>query len=117
MLKLVALVALLALPTKLMQRMQMLSVGAILPLLALAAHVAAFEYSLHVDEVYPVPVLSYVDGSSAFEQVFNPSYVPPSASTRGTEGLLIRTQNCSAKVGGPCVQCGGSPSTARFALK
>eukprot|EP00048_Salpingoeca_helianthica_P017562 m.237841 g.237841 ORF g.237841 m.237841 type:complete len:359 (-) comp21437_c0_seq1:27-1103(-) len=81
-------------------------------LLILSTDVAALKYDLIVDQFSPLPVLSYVDGSAAFEQVFNPSYFPPSPGTGGVEGLLIRTQNCSAKVGGPCVQCGGSPSTA-----
>ena len=54
------------------------------------------------------PVLSFVDGTSRFQQSFNPAWVAPSASTRWTSGLLVRSQNCSAVAGGRCVACAGS---------
>ena len=58
------------------------------------------------------PLLSYVDGSSAFQQAFNPSWVEPSAGTSGRAGLLVRSQNCSASVGGSCVGCAGTGAKA-----
>ena len=54
------------------------------------------------------PVVSYVSGSSAFAQVFNPSWVVASQGTKGKAGLLIRTQNCSSKVG-YCTKCNFAP--------
>ena len=56
--------------------------------------------------------LSYVGGTSAFQQVFNPAWVQASAGTNGKAGLLIRTQNCSATVGGSCVACSGAGQKA-----
>lgn len=64
-----------------------------------------------------VPVLSYrgVDGSpstgnSAFQQVFNPSWIVASAKVPHG-GLLSRTQNCTAKPG-QCVRCAGKGQNA-----
>lgn len=53
-------------------------------------------YSARLVSFAERPVLSFVDGSSSFAQVFNPSYVVPSNGTAGRAGLLARTQNCSA---------------------
>jgi hypothetical protein len=36
----------------------------------------------------------YIRGTSTFAQVFNPSWIVPSAGTGQRQGLLIRTQNC-----------------------
>ena len=63
------------------------------------------------------PVLSFVDGSSTYVQVFNPSWVEASAGTGGKSGLIIRTQNCSSKIGptgqeSPCVHCSGTGAKA-----
>lgn len=52
----------------------------------------------------PKPVLSYVDGSSDFQQVFNPAWVAASSGTGGRQGLMVRTQNCS---GCTCCVCSG----------
>lgn len=60
----------------------------------------------------PKPVLARVDGSSTFGQVFNPSWIEPSAATGQRSGLLIRSQNCSAAVGGTCVRCFGAGQKA-----
>lgn len=73
----------------------------------------AYTYNVEVLEISPTPVVSYVDGTSQYEQVFNPSWIEASPGTQGVEGLVMRTQNCSATVGGPCVGCGGSGSKAR----
>jgi len=40
------------------------------------------------------PVLSHVDGTSSFGQVFNPSWVQASPGTGGKSGLLVRSQVC-----------------------
>ena len=54
------------------------------------------------------PVVSFADGSAAFQQVFNPAWVQASAGTGGKAGLLIRTQNCTAKAG-QCTHCNFGP--------
>lgn len=68
-------------------------------------------YTFSVDKE-DSPVLSYVDGSSSYQQVFNPTWIQASAGTQNQQGLLVRTQNCSAEVGGTCVFCGGSAANA-----
>lgn len=45
-------------------------------------------------------------------QAFNPAWVEPSAGTGWVSGLLVRSQNCSAVVGGACVHCEGVGSMA-----
>ena len=49
------------------------------------------------------PVLSYLDGSSQFQQVFNPAWLEPSSGTQGKAGLFVRSQNCTTS--GKCVRC------------
>ena len=71
---------------------------------------AAYRVSLVGFDVSPV--LSFVDGTSAFQQAFNPSWIEPSAGTSGRAGLLVRSQNCSATVGGSCVHCAGKGAKA-----
>jgi hypothetical protein len=63
------------------------------------------------------PVLAYRDingkrdnMSSAFQQVFNPSWIVASEGVHHA-GLLVRTQNCSAAPG-QCVRCSGSGQRA-----
>jgi hypothetical protein len=63
-------------------------------------------YKSTLIKLEPKPVISFVDGSSTYPQVFNPSWIEASAGSKA--GLIIRTQNCSAKVGGACVHCGGT---------
>jgi len=58
------------------------------------------------------PVVSFLDGTSAYWNVFNPSWIQPSNGTHGKSGLLIRTQNCSAFAGGPCTGCAGTGAKA-----
>ena len=67
-------------------------------------------YKAEVVKFDPKPVISSVDGTSAFQQVFNPSWIVASPGTGGKQGLIIRTQNCSASVSTPphCVACGGT---------
>jgi len=60
----------------------------------------------------PSPVLSFVDGSSTYGQVFNPSWVEASAATGGKAGLLVRTQNCTAQAPGKCLACSGVAAAA-----
>lgn len=69
--------------------------------------VASVQYSVEVLELSPVPVLSYLDGNSAFQQIFNPSFIVASSATRGVSGIVARSQNCSADIGGKCVFCSG----------
>ena len=66
-------------------------------------------YSASVVHFDGKPVVSFVDGSADFAQVFNPSWVVGSPGTNGKAGLLIRTQNCSSQVGGSCTHCNFAP--------
>lgn len=65
----------------------------------LCAQASAIElrqaYSASVVEFDSKPILSFVDGTSTFAQVFNPSWVEATALTNHTAGLLVRTQNCT----------------------
>eukprot|EP01051_Picozoa_sp_SAG22_P002379 SAG22_NODE_104_length_20159_cov_5.877517_18_plen_262_part_00 len=65
---------------------------------AAAAASSSPAYTAELVHFDPKPVVSFVDGSAAFQQVFNPAWVQASAGTGGRAGLLIRTQNCTAKV-------------------
>ncbi|RYH05989.1 hypothetical protein EON65_43415, partial [archaeon] len=58
------------------------------------------------------PILSYIDGTSTYQQIFNPTWVESSKGTQGKRGILARTQNCDAVVGGTCVFCGGAADKA-----
>lgn len=74
-------------------------------------------YAASLERFDPRPVLSFVDGSSTFAQVFNPSWVQPSTGTQGRQGLLVRTQNCtgpgcSLPTSGKCCQCSGTGAAA-----
>jgi predicted GH43/DUF377 family glycosyl hydrolase len=77
-------------------------------------------YSKLVHGLYNVSVvdrpsdttLSFVDGTSTFQQVFNPSFVEASSGTGNRSGLIARTQDCDAVVGGECIFCGGGSDKA-----
>ena len=43
----------------------------------------------------PVPILSITQNKTAWGQVFNPTWVQPTAATGYRQGLLVRSQNCS----------------------
>ena len=75
-------------------------------------------YRSTVVKFEPKPSISYVDGGSDYQQVFNPSWIQGSSGTHGKAGLIIRTQNCSSVVGGGCAACsgtGGRASSMTFA--
>ena len=74
----------------------------------------ALTYDLRVTNMDPLPILSYVDGTSAFQQTYNPSYIVPSPGTKGVGGIVARSQNCTAAVGGSCVECSGPDQAARY---
>jgi len=61
-------------------------------------------YSVTVVSLPPDPVISFLAGQTAWPQSFNPSWVEPSAGTRGVRGLLVRSQNCSFTPG-KCLAC------------
>jgi hypothetical protein len=65
-------------------------------------------YDVEVTSLEPKPVLSFLAGSSAYQQTFNPGWVVASAGTGGKAGLLIRSQNCTSQAGG-CVHCNFAP--------
>ena len=69
------------------------------------------EYSADLVSFDGQPVLSFLNGTSEFQQVFNPSWVVGSAGTGGKAGLIVRTQNCSS-VGDECARCGGTGDAA-----
>lgn len=61
------------------------------------------------------PVLSYVDGTSTYQQVFNPTWVAASRSTNGRSGIIVRTQDCNSSpqvAGAKCTFCGGDQANA-----
>lgn len=62
----------------------------------------------------PHPVLSFIDNTTSYEQIMNPTWIEASAGTNGKKGLLARTQNCLSPVGPneECVYCGGSADKA-----
>lgn len=55
------------------------------------------------------PVLSFLDGNTAWPQSFNPSWVEASAGTAGKQGLLVRAQNCTGFTPGVCLSCNVNP--------
>jgi predicted GH43/DUF377 family glycosyl hydrolase len=79
---------------------------------SLVAAYASGEYAVKVTERSVTPSVAYVDGTSKYTFVFNPTWVEATANTGGKSGLLIRTQDCPADVGGECVFCGGSEAKA-----
>jgi predicted GH43/DUF377 family glycosyl hydrolase len=69
-------------------------------------------YTVTVAQRDTQPLLSYlVQNNSVYKQVFNPTWMPPSAGTAQRKGLIIRTQDCDYKPEG-CVFCGGSAQKA-----
>jgi len=88
----------------------------ILWLVAVLLHAGqARNYTVEVVAVDPHPVLSYLNGTSTYFQVFNPSWIA-ATKTQPNTGLIVRAQNCSAKPG-KCISCSGmsSPSVLVFA--
>jgi predicted GH43/DUF377 family glycosyl hydrolase len=72
----------------------------------------ATAYQVTVSSRDSLPSISYVDKTTSYQQVFNPTWVEPTKSTNGKKGLLVRTQNCDSPVGGTCTFCGGSQEKA-----
>jgi len=60
------------------------------------------------------PILSFVDGTSSFIEIFNPSYIEKGANNEKS-GLLSRSQNCTIYPG-TCEFCSGSGSIAASVL-
>ena len=59
--------------------------------LALASGVlAAQAYDVKVLERASQPSIAYINGTTAFQQVYNPSWVQASSGTGGKQGLIIR---------------------------
>ena len=69
------------------------------------------EYNVQVTERAATTSVSYVDNTSQYQFVFNPTWVEATPQ-QSKNGLLIRTQDCEAEVGGECVFCGGSEAKA-----
>jgi len=72
-------------------------------------------YAVAVVSLPPAPVISFLAGQTPWPQSFNPSFVEPSAGTRGVRGLLVRSQNCSLGAPGTCLHCNPrSPTDVPF---
>ena len=69
-------------------------------------------YSVNVVSRSAAPVLSFIDGSSTYQQIFNPTWVEASTGTGGKSGIIARTQNCVSNVGDACTWCGGAQDKA-----
>jgi hypothetical protein len=48
----------------------------------------SLNYDVYVVSTDPVPVVSYMNGTSDYQEVFNAAFVTPSAGTSGKSGLL-----------------------------
>jgi predicted GH43/DUF377 family glycosyl hydrolase len=82
---------------------------------AVAGSSVSYRVSVAVFDGEPVLAYRDINGkrdnmSSAFQQVFNPSWIVASEGVHHA-GLLVRTQNCSAAPG-QCVRCSGSGQRA-----
>jgi predicted GH43/DUF377 family glycosyl hydrolase len=88
------------------------AVGLVSAMASPCAPSPASRYTVTAGNVSPSPVLAWASGSSTFQQAFNPAWVVGSSGTGGAAGLLVRSQNCTATVGGPCVFCSGNGSMA-----
>ncbi|CAM9147387.1 unnamed protein product, partial [Ectocarpus fasciculatus] len=73
------------------------------------AHAA---YDVKVTKRDSEPVLAFINGTTSYQFVFNPSWVQATGGSGGKHGLLVRTQDCDCDVGGMCVFCGGSAEKA-----
>lgn len=69
-------------------------------------------YDVQVVKRDSEPVLAFINDTTSYQFVFNPSWVEATAATGGKRGLLVRTQDCDCNVGGACVFCGGSEEKA-----
>lgn len=78
-----------------------------------AGLISAQTYSVSVVSRSTTPVLSYIDKTSTYQQIFNPTWVEASEATGGKKGIIARTQNCDSKVGADsCTWCGGAQDKA-----
>jgi predicted GH43/DUF377 family glycosyl hydrolase len=80
--------------------------------ISLTSSLVLGQYEVRMISHHEAPELSLIDGTSTYSLVFNPTFVEASPGTNNRRGLLIRTQNCPAEVGGTCVFCGGSEEKA-----
>jgi hypothetical protein len=74
-------------------------------------------YQVSVVSKPALPVISFLQGQSAWPQSFNPAWVEASPATGGVSGLLVRSQNCTGWVPGQCQNCnvdGQHPLTPWF---
>ena len=69
-------------------------------------------YSVSVLSRSESPILSYIDHTSTYQQIFNPTWVEASSGTGGKKGIIARTQNCVSNVNDPCTWCGGAVDKA-----
>lgn len=75
--------------------------------------VEAFNYQVTVSQRDTSPILAYIDKTSVYQQIFNPTWIEPTPLTNGKGGLLARTQNCDSPVDAEkCTFCGGSQDKA-----
>ena len=69
-------------------------------------------YSVNVVSRSSDPILSFIDKTSTYQQIFNPTWVEASPGTNGKKGIIARTQNCVSNVGDACTWCGGAQDKA-----
>jgi predicted GH43/DUF377 family glycosyl hydrolase len=69
-------------------------------------------YDVKVTKRDSQPALAFINATTSYQFVFNPSWVEATPATGGKRGLLVRTQDCDCDVGGICVFCGGSQEKA-----
>jgi len=74
-------------------------------------------YSVNVVSRLSSPVLSYMDKTSTYQQIFNPTWVEATAGTKGKRGIIARTQNCESipadiTSSEQCTWCGGAQDKA-----
>eukprot|EP01040_Poterioochromonas_malhamensis_P020983 gene20983-25206_t len=75
--------------------------------------VEAFNYQVTISQRDTSPILAYIDKTSVYQQIFNPTWIEPTPLTNGKGGLLARTQNCDSPVDAEkCTFCGGSQDKA-----
>eukprot|EP01083_Nonionella_stella_P104619 300128_1 len=63
-------------------------------------------YTVEIYKLDTSPILSYINHTSIYKQVFNPSWIPKSSNVPHA-GLMVQVQNCSL-IPGHCTYCNSS---------
>eukprot|EP01083_Nonionella_stella_P014854 41598_1 len=65
-------------------------------------------YSVQIINESTSPILSVINHTTTYQQVYNPSWIPQSKHVSNA-GLLVEVQNCSLKAG-HCTSCSSTPA-------